>query len=107
MPLPLTDREREIATLISQGLSNIQIAEALTLSYAPSKATSTEPARGWVHPPEPNSPGSSLRVTTASPPADNGRTTDSHFNNQQRGTLARAPTTSASQDCGAAGLPSQ
>jgi DNA-binding NarL/FixJ family response regulator len=32
MPLPLTDREREIATLISQGLSNIEIAEALTLS---------------------------------------------------------------------------
>jgi DNA-binding NarL/FixJ family response regulator len=32
MPLPLTDREREIATLISQGLSNIAIAEALTLS---------------------------------------------------------------------------
>ena len=31
-PLPLTDREREIATLISQGLSNIEIAEALTLS---------------------------------------------------------------------------
>jgi DNA-binding NarL/FixJ family response regulator len=32
MPLPLTDREREIATLISQGLSNSEIAEALTLS---------------------------------------------------------------------------
>ena len=32
MPLPLTDREREIAILISQGLSNIEIAEALTLS---------------------------------------------------------------------------
>jgi len=32
MPLPLTDREREIATLISQGLSNSDIAEALTLS---------------------------------------------------------------------------
>jgi DNA-binding CsgD family transcriptional regulator len=32
MPLPLTDREREIATLISQGLSNIEIAEAFTLS---------------------------------------------------------------------------
>jgi len=32
MPLPLTDREREIAVLISQGLSNNQIAETLTLS---------------------------------------------------------------------------
>jgi DNA-binding CsgD family transcriptional regulator len=32
MPLPLTDREREIASLISQGLSNAQIAQALTLS---------------------------------------------------------------------------
>jgi DNA-binding NarL/FixJ family response regulator len=32
MPLPLTDREREIAILISQGLSNIEIAQALTLS---------------------------------------------------------------------------
>jgi DNA-binding CsgD family transcriptional regulator len=31
-PLPLTVREREIATLISQGMSNIDIAEALTLS---------------------------------------------------------------------------
>ena len=30
--LPLTDREREIAVLISQGLSNKKIAEALTLS---------------------------------------------------------------------------
>jgi DNA-binding NarL/FixJ family response regulator len=32
MPLPLTEREREIAILISQGLSNIEIAQALTLS---------------------------------------------------------------------------
>ena len=32
MPLPLTDREREIAILISQGLSNSEIAQALTLS---------------------------------------------------------------------------
>lgn len=32
MPLPLTDREREIALLISQGLSNAEIADALTLS---------------------------------------------------------------------------
>jgi DNA-binding NarL/FixJ family response regulator len=32
MPLPLTDREREIAILISEGLSNIEIAQALTLS---------------------------------------------------------------------------
>jgi DNA-binding CsgD family transcriptional regulator len=32
MPMPLTDREREIAILIAQGLSNIEIAEALTLS---------------------------------------------------------------------------
>jgi DNA-binding NarL/FixJ family response regulator len=32
MRLPLTDREREIATLISQGLSNCDIAETLTLS---------------------------------------------------------------------------
>jgi DNA-binding CsgD family transcriptional regulator len=32
MPLPLTDREREIAILISRGLSNIDIAQALTLS---------------------------------------------------------------------------
>jgi len=32
MPLPLTDREREIAILISQGLSNIDIAQTLTLS---------------------------------------------------------------------------
>ena len=32
MPLPLTDREREIAILISQGRSNIDIAQALTLS---------------------------------------------------------------------------
>lgn len=32
MPLPLTDREREIATLIAQGLSNSEIADALTLS---------------------------------------------------------------------------
>ena len=32
MKLPLTDREREIAILISQGLSNIEIAQALTLS---------------------------------------------------------------------------
>jgi DNA-binding NarL/FixJ family response regulator len=32
MPLPLTDREREIAILISRGLSNIEIAQALTLS---------------------------------------------------------------------------
>ncbi|MGA8327974.1 MAG: helix-turn-helix transcriptional regulator, partial [Mycobacterium sp.] len=32
MPLPLSDREREIAVLIAQGLSNSEIAEALTLS---------------------------------------------------------------------------
>jgi DNA-binding CsgD family transcriptional regulator len=32
MSLPLIDREREIAILISQGLSNIDIAAALTLS---------------------------------------------------------------------------
>jgi DNA-binding NarL/FixJ family response regulator len=32
MPLPLTDREREITALINQGLSNSDIAEALTLS---------------------------------------------------------------------------
>jgi ATP/maltotriose-dependent transcriptional regulator MalT len=32
MPLPLTDREREIATLVAQGLSNSEIADALTLS---------------------------------------------------------------------------
>jgi DNA-binding CsgD family transcriptional regulator len=32
MPLPLTDREREIAVLISQGMSNNEIAHALTLS---------------------------------------------------------------------------
>jgi DNA-binding CsgD family transcriptional regulator len=32
MQLPLTDREREIAVLISQGLSNNEIAQALTLS---------------------------------------------------------------------------
>jgi DNA-binding CsgD family transcriptional regulator len=32
MPLPLTDREREIAILISQGLSNNEIAQNLTLS---------------------------------------------------------------------------
>jgi DNA-binding CsgD family transcriptional regulator len=32
MPLPLTDRECEIVILISQGLSNIEIAQALTLS---------------------------------------------------------------------------
>jgi ATP/maltotriose-dependent transcriptional regulator MalT len=31
-PLPLTDREREIGILISHGLSNIEIAQALTLS---------------------------------------------------------------------------
>jgi DNA-binding CsgD family transcriptional regulator len=32
MPLPLTEREREIAGLISQGLSNAEVAQALTLS---------------------------------------------------------------------------
>jgi DNA-binding CsgD family transcriptional regulator len=32
MRLPLSDREREIATLISQGLSNSEIAQILTLS---------------------------------------------------------------------------
>ena len=32
MPLPLSDREREIAVLIAQGLSNIEIAQNLTLS---------------------------------------------------------------------------
>ena len=32
MPMPLTEREREIATLIAQGLSNSEIAQALTLS---------------------------------------------------------------------------
>ena len=32
VPLPLTDREREIATRISEGLSNKDIAEALTVS---------------------------------------------------------------------------
>ena len=32
MPLPLTDREREIATLVAQGLSNSEIADFLTLS---------------------------------------------------------------------------
>ncbi|MGA8327972.1 MAG: LuxR C-terminal-related transcriptional regulator [Mycobacterium sp.] len=32
MPLPLTDREREITALLTQGLSNSDIAEALTLS---------------------------------------------------------------------------
>ena len=32
MPLPSSDREREIAILIAKGLSNIEIAQALTLS---------------------------------------------------------------------------
>jgi DNA-binding CsgD family transcriptional regulator/tetratricopeptide (TPR) repeat protein len=32
MPLPFTDREREIAVLISQGMSNNEIAQTLTLS---------------------------------------------------------------------------
>jgi DNA-binding NarL/FixJ family response regulator len=32
MPLPLTEREREIAVLVSQGFSNGEIAHALTLS---------------------------------------------------------------------------
>ncbi|WP_162938698.1 response regulator transcription factor, partial [Mycobacterium kyogaense] len=31
-PLPLTPREREIAELVSAGLSNREVAEALTLS---------------------------------------------------------------------------
>lgn len=31
-PLPLTNRQREIAELVAQGLSNKQIADELTLS---------------------------------------------------------------------------
>jgi DNA-binding NarL/FixJ family response regulator len=46
MPPPLTDREREVATLISQGLSNTEIAEALTLSVRTIEGRIREPARG-------------------------------------------------------------
>ena len=49
MPLPLTDREREIAILISQGLSNIDIAQTLTLSVRTMPHSPGLRARGCGH----------------------------------------------------------
>jgi DNA-binding NarL/FixJ family response regulator len=69
-PLPPTDREREVATLISQRMSNSDIAEALTLSVRTAEghiyracarvdaATSTELAQLITF----------IRVTTPPPP---------------------------------------
>ena len=48
MPLPLTDREREIATLVAQGLSNSEIADALTLSVPVTAAHFSKNGSGTV-----------------------------------------------------------
>ena len=47
---PLTAREREVAAMVAQGMSNRQIAQDLSSQNAPSRTTSPRSCASWISP---------------------------------------------------------